>query len=248
MAKKFALIDKLEADLGWRKKEVTNLLLLENEQNQLLILKSTLLLLYSHWEGFVKNASKAYLEHVSDKKILIENLTDNFKAITLKGLIKEVEKSSDTLTLSNELKFISKINGSTNKPFSLKKGFSAQDKDKSIINTKDNLSLNIFKSILHVVGINYDDSIDTKSKFIDEKLLESRNKVAHGAKIEKEDAQFNLSLEDLKEVKEVVFFLMDSLSDDLIYFADNELYLSENSKLANKYLETRIDEVRNYLP
>jgi hypothetical protein len=248
MAKTVSLIDKLEADLGWRKKEVTNLLLLENEHNQLLILKSTLLLLYSHWEGFVKNASKAYLDHVSNKKINIDDLTDNFKAITLKGLIKEVEKSSDTLTLSNELKFISKINGNTSKPFTVKKGFSEQEKDKSIINTKDNLSLNVFKSILHIVGIDYDDSIDTKSKFIDEKLLESRNKVAHGTKIEKEDAQFDLSLEDLKEVKDVIFFLMDCLSDDLIYFAYSEFYLSINTGLTKEYLKTRTDRMRHYLP
>tara|TARA_Y100000994_G_scaffold152481_1_gene124871 strand:+ start:591 stop:992 length:402 start_codon:yes stop_codon:yes gene_type:complete len=128
MNKNFALIDKLEADLGWRKKEITNLLLLENEKNRHIIFKSALLLLYSHWEGFVKNASKAYLEYVSSKKINIEMLTDNFKAIALKGLMREVTKSSESLTLINELKFIKKVNGEKYTPFSVKKGFTNQEK------------------------------------------------------------------------------------------------------------------------
>jgi hypothetical protein len=242
------LIQKIEADLGWRKKEVSNLLLLETQQNSLLIIKSTLLLLYSHWEGYVKNASKTYLEYVSDKKLNINLLTDNFKAITLKGLIKEVEKSSATLTMSNELNFINNYNGIQNKIFSVKKGLSSQEKDKSIINTNDNLSLKVFISILRIVGIDYEDSVDTKSIFIDEKLLESRNKVAHGNRIKRLDAEFNLTIDDLKEVKEVVFFLMDSFHDDLIYFAENKLYLSDNYSMSKEYLSTRVETIREYLP
>lgn len=242
------LIEKIEADLGWRKKEVSNLLLLETDDNQLVIIKSTLLLLYSHWEGFIKNACKAYLEYISNKKINLNDLTDNFKAIALKGLIQEVHKSSDTMTLSNELSFLEKVSGNSTKLFSVKKGFSSLEKDKSIINTKDNLSLNVFKSILRIIGIDYSDSVDTKGIFIDEKLLGSRNKVAHGNKIEKVDSEFNLSIDDLKEVKDVVFFLMDSVSDDLIYFAENELYFTSNIGITNKYLQQKTEKIRDYLP
>lgn len=248
MGQENELIGKIEADLGWRKKEVSNLLLLETDENQILIIKSTLLLLYSHWEGFIKNACKAYLENISNKKISINNLTENFKAITLKGLIKEVYKSSETLTLRNELNFLQKMSGSRDKVFSVKKGFSSLEKDKSIINTKDNLSLNVFKSILRIIGIDYSDSIDTKRIFIDEKLLGSRNKVAHGNKIQGIGDDFNLSLDELKEVKDVVFFLMDNFSDDLIYFAENELYFISNTSMTNKYLQEKTEKLRNYLP
>jgi len=241
------LIDKIESDLGWRKKEVSNLLLLENDENQTLIIKSTLLLLYSHWEGFIKNACKAYLEHISKKKININDLTDNFKAITLKGLIQEVYKSSDTLTLSNELNFLQNISEIETKIFSVKKNFSSLEKDKSIINTKDNLSLKVFKSILRIIGIEYSDSIDTKSIFIDEKLLGNRNKVAHGNKIKNIDEDFSLSLDDLKEVKCVVFYLMDSFSEDLIYFAENELYFASKKIMKSEYLEGKSEKIRNDL-
>lgn len=242
------IIERIESDLGWRKKEVSNLLLLENQENQILIIKSTLLLLYSHWEGFIKNACKVYLEHISNKKININDLTENFKAITLKGLIQEVYKSSETLTLSNELNFLQNFSGTKNKVFSVRNNFSKLEKDKSIINTKDNLSLNVFKSILRIIGIDYSDSIDTKSAFIDEKLLGNRNKVAHGNKIESIDEDFNLSLDELKEVKDVVFYLMDNFSDDLIYFVENELYFESNKNTTDEYLQEKAEKIRSYLP
>ncbi len=149
------LMEKFQADLAWRKKEISNMLLLETNDNQLLIIKATLLLLYSHWEGFVKNACKAYLEHVSNKKISLKDLTENFKAIALKGLIQEMYKSSDTLTLTNELNFLEAAGEFGTKVFSVKKGSFSSEKDKSIINTKDNLNLHVFKSILRIIGIDY---------------------------------------------------------------------------------------------
>ncbi|CAH9052207.1 hypothetical protein PSECIP111951_00569 [Pseudoalteromonas holothuriae] len=238
----------LEADLGWRKKEVANLLLMETEHNQLLIIKSSVLLLYSHWEGFVKNATKAYLEHVSDKKVGIGALTDNFKAISLKGLINEVDKSCETLTMTNELNLISKLQNSPHKKFMLPRGFSRQEKDKTIVNTKDNLSLKVFKSILHIVGIDYATSLDTKGVFIDEKLLENRNKVAHGNRIERIDNEFDLTIDELKKLKDLVFFLMSALVDDLIYYAEKELYFSDNAHHMRTYLEQRAKEIESYLP
>lgn len=241
-------IAMLEADLGWRKKEVANLLLMETEQNQLLIIKSTVLLLYSHWEGFVKNATKAYLEHISDMRVDIGALTDNFKAISLKGLIGQVDKSHESLTIVNELNLINKLQNNLNRKFSLPRGFSRHERDKTIVNTKDNLSLKVFKSILNIVGIDYAGSLDTKSVFIDEKLLENRNKVAHGNRIEQIDAEFDLDLSELKKLKDLVFFLMSALVDDLIYYAEQELYFSENEDKMKSYLQQRAKEIEGYLP
>ena len=121
-------------------------------------------------------------------------------------------------------------------------------KDKSIINTRDNLSLDVFKSTLNIIGIDYADSIDTKSTFIDEKLLESRNKVAHGNKIDQDANQFSLSLTELKEVKDFVFFLMDNLLEDLIFFTENEFYLASNYSTLKDYLNSRTEHIRNNLP
>ncbi|GAB2196298.1 MAE_28990/MAE_18760 family HEPN-like nuclease [Sessilibacter sp. MAH4] len=241
------LIERIESDLGWRKKEVSNLLLLENEDNQLLIIKSTLLLLYSHWEGFVKNACKTYLEYVSNKKISTNILTDNFQAIALKGKIQELYKSGETLTLANELAFMQNINGTKAKIFSVKNNFSKLEKDKTIINTKNNLSFKVFKSILTIIGIDYSDSIDTKCAFIDEKLLGNRNKIAHGNRIENSDEGLYLSINELKEVKELIFYLMDTLSEDLMFFAENELYFNSNQERTKVYLQEKSENIRRKL-
>jgi|SRR5690554_387039 len=243
-----AFIETIDTDLAWRKKETSNLLLLGSDQNQLLIVKASLLLLYSHWEGYIKNASKAYLEYISTKRINLEQLTDNFKAIKLKGLIKQAHLSSNTLTLENELNLIKQIGTNENKVFSVSREFSTSERDKSIINTKDNLSLNVFKSILRVVGIDYSDCIDTKSVFIDEKLLGGRNKVAHGNRIEDINENFDLTLNELKKIKEVIFYLMDTYAEDLKYFAENELYFNDKSDIVSEYLMEKTTEIRNNLP
>ncbi|WP_299973717.1 MAE_28990/MAE_18760 family HEPN-like nuclease [uncultured Pseudoteredinibacter sp.] len=238
----------IDADLAWRKREVSNLILLENPENQLVIIKSTLLLIYSHWEGYIKNASKLYLIHVSRKNLDINQLTDNFKAISLKNVIAKAYESCDSLSLSNELNFLDKMKDDSNKKFRVSREIITNERDKSIINTKDNLSIKVFKSILKIVGIDYQEIIDTKRTFIDEKLLENRNKVAHGNRIESVDDEFNVNIDELKTIKNLIFYLMGCFADDLKFFVENELYFIDKSDDTQEYLELKREEIRDSLP
>ena len=44
----------LDEDLGWRKVEISDLLFLAKETQKEVVLKSVILLLYAHWEGYIK--------------------------------------------------------------------------------------------------------------------------------------------------------------------------------------------------
>ncbi|MFK5880506.1 MAG: MAE_28990/MAE_18760 family HEPN-like nuclease [Flavobacteriaceae bacterium] len=227
----------LESDLAWRKKEVSNLLLLCDDSNREIIIKSAILLIYAHWEGYVKNSCKCYLEYVSQKSILITELTDNFRAISLKGEIRQMMGSQESLTLSNELSFLLSLNGQKPKQFKVGRNFKNDEKDKSIVNTRDNLNYKVFNSLLDIVGIGRRPCLDSKEVFLDEKLLNNRNKIAHGNKINTSDNEFNLEIEDVKRIKDLVFIILGSLMDDLEYYAEKEFYLQENIASSGDYNE-----------
>lgn len=98
-----SFVELINEDLLWRKKEISDLLFLHNNENSLLILKSAILLMYSHWEGYVKNIAKQYIILISDLDLELNKLGFNFEAIDIKGDIRECFKSSDSLNLINEI-------------------------------------------------------------------------------------------------------------------------------------------------
>ncbi|MFT6987806.1 MAG: hypothetical protein ACJAT7_003668 [Psychromonas sp.] len=224
------LIQHLDSDLSWRKKEITKLMFLHNNDNNLIIVKSSILLLYSHWEGYIKNACKQYLIHISDKNIKLKLLTKNFEAINLKGMVNEVYKSNGALTLINEISLINKIHSSHNKKFKVPSDI-IEEKNKEFINTKDNLNLKILNSFLEIVGIGTVSMIETREKYIDEELLNQRNAIGHGTKVDPDSIGFNLDIENIKTLKEFIFLLMDHVKDELQHYAENKFYLFSNLNL-----------------
>lgn len=51
--------DFLDRDLAWRKLEISQLFMILNTvESKEIIGKSMILLLYAHWEGFIKKSSK----------------------------------------------------------------------------------------------------------------------------------------------------------------------------------------------
>ena len=66
------LIDNLTADLAWRKKELTTLynnVETANSKNLPTALRCASVLLYAHWEGFVKNSAESYLTYIKFQKL-----------------------------------------------------------------------------------------------------------------------------------------------------------------------------------
>ena len=236
MSKLEELISLIDADIGWRKKELSNIMLMHNDDNSKLMIKTLILFVYSHWEGCIKNICTLYLEYVSNQSVNVSKLTDNFKAIFLKGRISEMINSSETLTLSNELSFMKSLEESFEKKFHIKKKEKVDTKNKSILNTQSNLKYKVFESFLEIVGVGRRDCLSTKEAYIDEKLLQNRNKIAHGNKVDdREYNEIDLDIETIKKIKTLVFSIIDFLSNDIKYYAENEFYLACKTEERNNY-------------
>ena len=78
----------------------------------------------------------------------------------------------------------------------------------------------------------------------------NRNKIAHGNKVDSSDDEFDLDLDSIKKLKNLIFSIIDSLGDDLKYYAENQYYLSSKSleifaynEGSNENLKKIIDEL-----
>jgi hypothetical protein len=225
----------LDDDLKWRKKEITDLLFLAKENNNIILLKSMILLLYAHWEGYIKKSSKVYLRFIVEKKVPLKKLSSNFKAAALKGNIKQCFESNDSLNLSNELTFIKKYLTLEDKKFKISID-PDDDFDKSIIDTQSNLNPDVLKNIYGILGVQYKEALETRKNYIDRNLLHVRNTIGHGSKYkDSNEGDLILEIEDVERLKNIVVLIIDNFRDELLDYAYKEYYLIENEDERLKY-------------
>lgn len=168
---KLELKDFLDKDLAWRKQELSSILASVNSAQSKALnvaLRTSILLLYAHWEGFIKNAATAYVNFVSNQNLILSELHNSFLAIALKQKITLFEETN-TSTIHAE--FIHYFRNNLVDQ--------AKIKPENVISSKSNLNSKILKQILVAIGIDYT-SFELKANLIDEKLLHYRNNVAHG--------------------------------------------------------------------
>lgn len=242
------LQDYLEADLAWRKAEISQLFRILNDvEAKDVVLKSIILLLYAHWEGYIKKSSKHYLKYVSEQKVKIKDLTLNFKAIVLKESAQKCFEQN-SLTLANEIRFINKQKKMDDHAFKINVNVDDEE-DKSIINTKDNLSSKVLNNIIDIIGMKYNDAMKKRSNYIDFDLVRRRNSIGHGNKLirgQVEEEQ-DLSFEDAVKLKDFIMLMLDYFFEVVINYADNEYYLAANNEKRNEYEEKMEEHLSKYL-
>jgi hypothetical protein len=78
--------------LRLRKQELTNVWFYskqeENDLKKHSLLRNNVLIIYAHWEGFIKSSSVKYIEYICKRNICCESLTLNFKALHIKKISK----------------------------------------------------------------------------------------------------------------------------------------------------------------
>lgn len=242
-----SFFESLDKDLAWRKKEISDLQLLCSRSESEVLIKSLLLMLYSHWEGFIKNSSKLYLGYISGMRMKVNDLTLNFKTITMKGFIKECYNSTDALTLENEMRFIEKYIANNNAIFQLSLDL-ARDRDKTLINTRDNLSPEVFGNICKVIGLQEKNCLVTRKRYFDEVFINRRNAISHGSKVLLDESnEFDLDLTSLISLKDIVLLVMSGFQDDLKEYALKKFYLAENDESKNNYDNISNNQLNNAL-
>ncbi len=167
-------IDELEGlisrEFAWRRKELTNLKNLSlsaKEPLQSTLLKSSIAMLYSHWEGFIKKSSIAYCEYINHQGLNYGELIGNFSVC---AVINEFQGQYPHKNFKSIFKVLN------DKSLYAK---SCKIDTEKYIDTGSNLNSNVLKEITQKVGVDYS-FYELKENLIDEKFLGLRNAVSHG--------------------------------------------------------------------
>ncbi len=205
------LQNKLDGDFAWRRKELT-VIFTNVKSSQPLKLNTNIrigvVMLYAHWEGFIKNAAELYLIYVACKKLNLNQLSNNFIAVSLKSKLKQFEETNKNTIHTQLIEFLL---GDLNTR--------AQIPTEEIIKTQSNLNSDILKEILSTIGIEYT-QYELKEKYIDSQLLRIRNSVAHGQNPD-------ISEEEFYELYNEITALMTSIKNEI----SNSATLSSYKKI-----------------
>jgi hypothetical protein len=178
------LNEELDAEIAWRRKELIYIKsLIEKDGSsyrtvQDTLVRSAITILYAHWEGFVKNSATFYVEFVFRQNLRYSELSTNFLTLDLETKLGECSIQDRQTQISETLE-------------ALKSDLeiSPSNQWKNAIQTRSNLNSKYFKEIVMALGLEYS-FYETKEKLIDEILLGSRNKIAHGEKYSLDRVQY----------------------------------------------------------
>jgi hypothetical protein len=151
--------------------------------------------MYAHWEGFFVYAANSYLNFVTEKRIKIGALRDEFWTLAVRRKYRPQQISGDV----QFTKFLLEIKSEADRTF--KKGNFER------INGHSNLRFDVLEFCCRCLGINVG-SYAGYEEFIDKKLIETRNFIAHGASIKFEHT-------DVSDFRDKVI--------DLIRITNNEI-------------------------
>ena len=206
------LSDKLDYEISWRRVELTNLKFnVENVDGNKLNtnLRSSLVLLYAHWEGFVKKSLTYYLEHVSKQKLHNNQLKHNFFALEIHKEISELTKTKKNMLHTKIIdSILDNISKESDIPF------------KNKIDTQSNLNSSLFEELMFTVGLDTS-AYQTYFMLIDERLLGTRNQIAHGEALQ----QLQLTKDSYLELHQKITDILEILKEQIVDAAINKTYM-----------------------
>lgn len=169
------LQDAIDHEMAWRKHELSTIranVVSSRRHAKETAIRAGVALLYAHWEGAKKNIATYYLEYVAMQGLSYGQLKPNFLAIAIKYDLKQFEESNkSTIHTSIVSNIISRQVDKSRIPTD------------GVIKTDSNLKSDVFAEIMATIGLPCSD-YETSYKLIDSVLLEKRNKIAHGERIE----------------------------------------------------------------
>lgn len=197
-------------DIAWRKKELSEVkAIVQSNQTSAIrrkaLIRSGVAMLYAHWEGFIKNSSQLYLEFVLSKRLTYRQLSSNFVAIAMKSKLNQAAQSSKASIFIPVCDFF--FNNLDERC-----RFSPDNQ----VNTQSNLGSNVLKELTLLLGLDYS-FFETKEIFIDIKLVECRNIIAHGSYL-------IIDKDDFLDRLDRVLLMLENFRNQIENAAINEQY------------------------
>lgn len=177
----------LDIEMAWRVKEVGTFVTASKSDSKTrkAFVRAGVALLYAHWEGFVKESARLYLEFVSHRGHSYGELQSCFSVIGLSSKLNKLTQAKNVQLNVEAFDFIK-----------LSMSKRAQINKPESISTNSNLSSNVFKNILFSVGL-APTKYETKFNLIDESLVRRRNKIAHGEYLDIDYPEFQALVKEI---------------------------------------------------
>jgi len=183
---------RISDDLLWREKELRTLDSRRLKSLDAIEMKASILISYSHWEGHFKFCASELLDFMSEGiKRKMFKWTDIRPEIRQRILFCSYRKAS--ISGQSQATFISYLNALNEARYS--SALSARDE---VILIDDNLNAFRAEAICRNLGVEHSWCI-LKKIIIDERILEHRNAIAHGARRLRSGDEMDLLHDDLIE-------------------------------------------------
>ncbi|MFK5975446.1 MAG: MAE_28990/MAE_18760 family HEPN-like nuclease [Sulfurovum sp.] len=201
-------MQEIEADKDWRNLELKKIEIicqkLDDKELNKLILKSTIPMIYAHWEGFVVSSLRKINKYLNSLEYQYNDFHINLLTNAYEENIKSLENS---LGYDKKVKHLSLI-------------FDKLTEDVKFgtkIDVKSNLKFQVLKDICLKFNLSIDNFQDYKLDL--EKLLTIRNAIAHG-----ESAYTFEKYQDIEKFVNLLSDLMDILHTEIDDFFRDEKY------------------------
>jgi hypothetical protein len=207
--------DQLDKDLSWRKREFTTLSFLVQTargHERLILLRSAIALLYSHWEGHIKHCALVYLLYLKHRAPSYKQMTDNFLHMSLGEKFKE---GFSIKRYSSQKEISEYISIPCDDKFNINENV--------VIDTESNLKYEVIFNILSQLGLDTS-AFELKEHFINSKLLKCRNAIAHGDRVNEDELQGTYD-----ELEEELLGMIVTFQNLVRNAAEHELFLKNTS-------------------
>jgi hypothetical protein len=173
MSPETLLAERLQEDITWRLRELSELVRACNEASGTrkdTLLRASVPVMYAHCEGYFVHATNAYLNFVTEKNLTVGILRDEFWALTVRKRYKPQQVAGDI----QFTRFLLDIKKDADRIF--KRGNFER------INAASNLRSDVVRFCCGCIGLNAE-AFAAYFDFIDRHLIDKRNHIAHGASI-----------------------------------------------------------------
>ena len=212
------LIFELTTALSNRKKEITDFYMYiqgcQSSGIAEILNKSFILLLYAHWEGFIKEYTIKYFSFIISQKLVLSKLTENFLIIYLKSLLKTYKVDKNIFQEKKILDLVSK--GSK---FKIK--IDEYFKEYTV-GSENNLKFKNYKNICTILNYDFIDETNIFETNL-EKLVHNRNSIAHTGLKAKENTYSDIL--DIEIMKNLIIGEMENFHSFMEKNVVNREYL-----------------------
>ena len=201
---------ELDEQLRWRLREISAVHNFVSAANSPIALNAALragvTTIYSHWEGYIKRSAELYLEYIFSQRVPIGEVRREIASYFLEPSFRAAGGYKKTFGPQKAIEFVEQVQNRRLKP-----------RTEIRVSTKANLRFDVFSEIATQLGLS-DFIGNVDEHFINSKLCDKRNAIAHGATAP-------LTADDFETCRLTVTDLMRSFKYRIVTAANNSEYV-----------------------